>query len=50
MTHDRLKNLSREKRNGKNTGHNRYVAEPGTILSFEMEMKMSGEKQKLCFI
>lgn len=50
MTHDRLKYLSGEKRNSKNKRHNRYVADPGTILNFEMEIKMSWEKQKLSFI
>lgn len=41
MTHDKLKYLSREIRNGKNNKHSRCVAESGTILNFEMEIEMS---------
>lgn len=40
-THDKLKYLSREIRNGKNNRHNRCVTDSGITVNFEMEIKMN---------
>lgn len=48
MTHGKLKFLSRKIRNGKNNRHIVCVADSGTILNFEMEIKMSF-KEKTAF-
>lgn len=41
MTHDKLKYLSREIRNGKDNRHSRCVADLGIVVNFEMEIKMN---------
>lgn len=40
-THDKLKYLSREIRNGKNNRHSRCVTDLGIAVNFEMEIKMN---------